>query len=243
MVDIVFLGLNQYGESVYDWLTDQEESNVLALLTERNQLSVVQKLEPELIISGGFRHIVPADILTIPSIGAVNLHHSFLPYNRGGNPEIWSILEEPPAGVSVHWMTEDVDAGNIIARQQVATSPADTGRNLYDRLIDRLVSLFKETWPQIRDGKVDAAPQDTNQATFHRRKEFVDIWEIDNNDTVRAGDLIDRLRALTFPPYWNAYTSIDGERYYYRLQCVHESEINEENTIHWNIPTSAEEEY
>lgn len=243
MIDIVFLGLNKYGESVYDWLTDQEEVNVLALLTERNQLSIVQKLEPELIVSGGFRHIVPADVLSIPSIGAVNLHHSFLPYNRGGNPEIWSILEETPAGVSIHWMTEEIDAGDIIARQQVQTSPVDTGRDLYDQLVDQMFSLFKETWPQIRDGKVEVTPQDAGQGTFHCRKEFVDLWEIDCDETVRAGDLLDRLRALTFPPYWNAYTTINGERYYYRLQCVHESEIKDNNTIHWNVPTSAEQEY
>jgi len=59
MVDIVFLGLNDIGERLYEWLVARDDANVQALITEADQLSIVRELEPELLIAGGFRYIVP----------------------------------------------------------------------------------------------------------------------------------------------------------------------------------------
>jgi len=109
MAELVFLGLNDIGQRIYDWLTERDDATVQALLTEREQLDLVEDLEPDLLVAGGFRHIVPEDVLEIPTLGAINLHKSYLPYNRGANPNVWSIVEDGPAGVSIHYMTADID--------------------------------------------------------------------------------------------------------------------------------------
>jgi len=240
MVEIVFLGLNNFGEEIYQWLCERDDTDVIALLTEREQLSLVRKVEPELVISAGFRHIVPKDVLEIPDRGAVNLHPSYLPYNRGANPNVWSIVESTPAGVTIHRMTPEIDAGDIVARRQIRKRPDDTGKTLYERQNTAIVELFVENWPAIRDNNADETPQDS-EGTFHTKAEFPELFELDLDSEERVGDLIDRLRALTYPPYHNAYFEVDGDRYYLEITVTPESEIESTTGIHWNVPDYSEE--
>lgn len=214
MTDVVLLGANAVGDSVYDWLTDREDTNVLAMLTEADQLSVIEQLEPALIVSAGFRHVVPEDVLNVSKRGAINCHLSYLPFNRGMNPNVWGIIEDHPAGVSIHYMTPQVDAGPIIDRRKIEVRPDDTGRTLYDRLCEAQVAQFKEIWPSLLEGDIRVMDQDQFEGTYHHQRNFTDLWEIDCEEEVRIGDFLDRLRALTFPPFDNAYFEVDGTRYY-----------------------------
>lgn len=243
-VEIVFLGINDIGKRVYNWLVKRNDANVLALLTEPDQLSLVKSQEPDLLISAGFRHILPKEILNIPELGAVNFHKAYLPYNRGANPNVWSIIGNNPAGVSLHYMTPDVDAGPIIDRRKVPIRPDDNARDLYDRLEATQFEQFKEVWPSIRDGKVQTIEQDLGEGTYHYKKDFVDLWKIELDEEIKVGDFIDRLRALTFPPYKNAYFEKNGDKYYINIQITQEGEKNQyREAEEKNVPRYSEEEY
>lgn len=242
MVDAIFLGLNDIGERIYEWLVRRDEVTVLALLTEPHQLSVVSELEPDLLIAGGFRHIIPEDILEVPELGAVNLHKSYLPYNRGANPNVWSIIEDAPAGVSIHYMTPDVDGGPLIDQRAVPVRPDDDGRTLYERLEQEQFEQFVEVWPAIRDGTANTTAQ-SGEGSHHYKQEFVDLWEVNKEAEVTVGKFIDRLRALTFPPYYNAYFEEGGEKYYLELHITHEDDARNSDIEGKNVPTYSEEEY
>lgn len=228
MTDVVFLGANAVGDRVYDWLTDREDTNVLAMLTEADQLSVIEQLEPAFIVSAGFRHVVPGDVLEVPKRGAINCHLSYLPFNRGMNPNVWGIIEDHPAGVSIHYMTPAVDAGPIIDRREVEVRPDDTGRTLYDRLCDAQVAQFKEIWPALLEEEIELTDQDPDEGTYHHQRDFTDLWEIDREEEVRAGDFLDRLRALTFPPFDNAYFEVDGTRYHVDISIRSEDDTEDD---------------
>lgn len=236
MVDVIVLGLNRFGERIYKWLLEQDDTTVQALITHKEQYNTIKKLEPELIVSAGFRFIVPEEILQIPSRGAVNLHPSYLPYNKGANPNVWSIIEDVPAGVSVHYMVPEVDSGPIIGRKKVPVYPDDDGRSLYRRLEREQITLFKEVWDDIREGQAETIIQNDGVGTNHYKQDFSDLFEIDLNEQVKAGDLIDRLRALTFPPYNNAYFEKDGEKYFIEVDVTPGSEVEGSDGIHFNIP-------
>lgn len=212
-VEVIFLGVNDAGMRVYEWLCDREGVFVHSLLTTEEQLSVIDEVEPDYVISCGYRHIVPERILEVPAEGCLNLHPAYLPYNRGANPNVWSIVEGTPAGVTLHYMVPQVDAGEIVARREVETDFADTGKELYERLEDAQFELFTDTWPQIETGEVSVTEQDSDAGTYHRTEEFEDLCEIDPDERVRVEDFLDRLRALTFPPYDNATIEVDGQRY------------------------------
>lgn len=222
MVETVFLGINDAGEQIYSWLNSQEDVEVKALLTEKEQLSLIKELEPELVISAGFEHKVPEEIIDIPEKGIVNVHPSYLPYNKGSHPYIWSIIDETPAGVSIHYMSPEIDEGPIIAKKEVMVTPEDTGKTLYNRLTRTSVQLFKDNWEKISNG-VDAKPQE-EEGTTHYSRELEEISELDLNEEITVGDFINRLRALTFPPHKSAYFELYGKKYFVEIDIREEDQ-------------------
>jgi methionyl-tRNA formyltransferase len=216
-IDIVFLGINDAGMQIYEWLCNRKSVLVHSLLTTKDQLQVIKNIKPDYVVSCGYRHIVPEDILNVPTEGCLNLHPAYLPYNRGANPNVWSIVEDTPAGVTLHWMNPDLDTGDIIARKKVETEFSDSGKELYQRLEDAQVTLFQEVWPEIVNGKIDEIEQDADAGTYHRTEDFEELCQLDPDEEVRVKDFLDRLRALTFPPYDNAKIEVDGETYYVEI--------------------------
>lgn len=216
--EIVFLGVNDAGMRVYEWLCDRDGVSVHSLLTTREQLRVVKEVAPEFVVSCGYRHIVPESVLSIPTEGCLNLHPAYLPYNRGANPNVWSIVDGTPAGVTLHYMDPSLDMGPIVARRRVNKTFADTGKDLYERLEDAQVDLFREVWPEIEAGTESVTEQDPATGTYHETAQFDDLCEIDPDTEATHKELLDRLRALTFPPYDNAYVEVDGDRYYVSVE-------------------------
>lgn len=241
MVNVGFLGTNDVGEILYEWLEQRDDATITAYIETKDELELLREREIDLIVSAGFRHIVPEEYLDIPPLGAVNIHKSYLPYNRGANHNVWSIIEDNPAGVSIHYMTAKVDAGPIVDRRNVPIKPDDNARDLYERLEAAQIQQFKEMWPQIRDGTAETIEQDPDEGTYHRKADFVELWELDRDETVTVGEFIDRLRALTFPPYKNAYFEQDGDKYHVEINITREGES--EQPTDRNLPTYEEDEF
>jgi len=229
-MDVVFLGTNDAGYEIYEWLCDRDSVTVHALLTRPDQLSLVEELEPDVVVAAGFEHIVPPEVLAVPDEGCLNVHPGLLPDTRGYNPNVWSIVEDLPAGVTIHYMDEGVDTGDIVATRELSVSFDETGKDLYERLEAACVDLFTETWPSIERGTVEPQPQDDADAVSHRKAEFSELCELDPDAEFTVRELLDRLRALTFPPYDNAYVDVDGERYYVDVSITPESETGDSDS-------------
>lgn len=226
MIDIVFLGKHDVGETVYEWLCDQENTNVLSMLTRKEQLDVVRDLNPDLMISGGFEYIVPKSVLDIPNRGVINMHGSYLPYNRGANTNVWPIIEDTPAGVSLHYMTPELDAGPVIDRRKVEMRPDDTARLLLSRIEKAAITQFKEMWPRIRDKTIDPVSQESDSGTYHSQSDFVELWEIDLDEESTYRQVIDHLRATTHPPFKNAFFEEDGQKYFLDISITPAEKFN-----------------
>ena len=181
----------------------------------------IKSLAPEIGISAFFGYILRREILESLPSGCINIHPALLPYNRGAHPNIWSIVDNTPAGATVHYINEGVDTGDIIARQQVSVEPTDTGESLYRRLEKSCVDLFKQAWTSIRNGTAPRYPQSSG-GTFHRMRDVAEIDEIDLNRTYVARDLINILRARTFPPHKSAYFKSGDSKIFVRVHLQNE---------------------
>jgi len=223
-MEIVFLGMNDIGWEVYEWLCDRERTRVQALATTEEQLDLVRKLQPDMVVASGFVHIIPPEIIAIPPEGCVNLHPGFLPHTRGYFPNVWSIVDDLPAGATLHYLDENIDEGDIISRREVDRHFSDSGEDVYRRIEDAAVELFKEAWPRIEDGEVDGVSQDESRANFYLREDFERLCEIDPSEQYQTKALVDRLRALTFSSYDNAYIEVDGSKYYLELDVTEASD-------------------
>jgi methionyl-tRNA formyltransferase len=196
-------------------------------LREATTLDSLAALLPEIGICAFFGYILRSELLQLLPKGCLNLHTAMLPYNRGANPNVWSIVDRTPAGVTLHYVDESIDTGDIIAQRPVAVEPVDTGKTLYSKLEAASIDLFTEQWPRIRACTVVRKPQTRQAGTFHRLADVESIDPIDLNRFYRARDLIDVLRARTFPPYPGAYMLENGRRVYLRLQLMYERQLEE----------------
>ena len=96
----------------------------------------IVRLEPDIGLSVLLGYILAPEFLSRFARGAVNLHLAYLPYNRGSNPNVWSIVERTPAGATLHWMDAGVDTGDIIAQATTDVAADDTGEtHSYEKVL------------------------------------------------------------------------------------------------------------
>jgi methionyl-tRNA formyltransferase len=128
---------------------------------------LIDELDPAMAVIHGYRLILRHPILDRLPDRVVNLHISYLPYNRGADPNLWSLLEDTPAGVSIHYVDEGVDTGDVIAQRRIELGDDETLATSYAALQAAMLELFREHWPAIRDGRCERRPQ-TEPGTSHR---------------------------------------------------------------------------
>jgi methionyl-tRNA formyltransferase len=244
---IVYLANNLLGLKVLEWLKDRGEEIVglvihpptrqkyakemkclLKLpssavfdgsrLNDPKVQKAIRSLRPDLGISILFDYILRPAFLEIFPRGVINLHPSFLPYNRGQYPNVWSIVEGTPAGATLHYIDRGIDTGAIIAQKKVDIEPIDTGEMLYRKLERASMDLFKKSWPFFASGKLRGKKCAGAKGTYHCTADVEKIDRIELSKKYPARELIDILRARTFPPYRGAYFIHKGRRIYMRLE-------------------------
>jgi len=136
------------------------------------------------LVSYGYRHVISREIIRSFPNKIINLHISYLPWNRGADPNLWSFLENTPAGVTIHYMDEGIDTGDIIAQEKLFFSPDETLRSTYDMLTKTIEKLFIQIWPDFIRGNIVALPQQKEIGSFHNSRDkksfeylLTDGWE------------------------------------------------------------------
>lgn len=165
---ILFLGPSE--SPVFVWLQKNGE----------NIFSTVDKITEEYILENGFnflisygyRFILRKEILDLFPNRAINMHISYLPYNRGADPNFWSFIEGTPKGVSIHYLDEGVDTGDIIVQKEVSfdSFDAETLASSYQKLQVEIQNLFFQHWGLIKSQKCDRTPQ-VGTGTTHKVKD------------------------------------------------------------------------
>lgn len=224
-------GNQKYGEQIISE-TGLPEDNIFYgnLLHEQKTLAAIRHLQPDIAISVYFGYIFKKPFLDIFPRGCINLHPAFLPYNRGAYPNVWSIIDGTPAGTTLHYVSEGIDNGDIISQKQVEVNITDTGETLYRRLESASIELFKKTWPKILTGDIHPVPQNTGEGTYHKVNDVENIDEIDLTREYHAGELINILRARTFPPYKGAYIMHNQKKIYVNIQLLDERDLPGKST-------------
>ena len=145
--------------------------------------------------------------------GVLNLHPSLLPIGRGKDPNFWALRDRTPFGVTIHFVSAGLDAGDIAFQRELPIEWTDTGETLYRRSQAELLDLLRTAVPAIASGEIPRTPQDEARATLHRRRELDSASEIRLNAMYTGRSLLDLLRARTFPGFPGAWF-VDGEHRY-----------------------------
>ena len=97
---ILFLYHNDLALKLADLL--KSDGNEVVLWKKRLELTQLQKMAPDKIISYSYRYIIAKEMIDFMPTSIVNLHISYLPWNRGASPNFWSFIEDTPKGVTIH---------------------------------------------------------------------------------------------------------------------------------------------
>lgn len=141
---------------------------------------IVLKLMPDIIVSYNYRFILKSDVISIPKMGVINLHVSYLPWNRGADPNFWSHVEGTPKGVTVHYIDPGIDTGDIITQKKVIFSEKDTLSTSYAKLHKEIQDLFYGVWPDIKKGKNSRIKQ-SGEGTAHWVKDRAEFDHLMKN--------------------------------------------------------------
>ncbi|WP_409341073.1 methionyl-tRNA formyltransferase [Paenibacillus sp. MBLB4367] len=163
--------------------------------------------QPDLIVTAAYGQILPKAVLELPKHGCINVHASLLPKYRGGAPIQHSILKgEAVTGVTIMYMAEGLDTGDMLAAVEVPITDEDTGGSMFEKLSAAGADLLKRILPELLDGKLTAMPQNHAEATIApniKREDELLRWERP------AIELFNQIRGLN--PWPVAFTTLNGE--------------------------------
>lgn len=188
-----------------------EELGIPVLQPERMRrpeaIEAIAAYKPDLIVTAAYGQILPKPLLDLPRLGCINVHGSLLPKYRGGAPIQRAIMNgETVTGVTILYMAEGLDTGDMISKVEVPIEPEDTAGTLFGKLSEAGAELLVRTLPDIIAGTARAVPQNDEEATYApnltREDERLD-W------SRGARELYNQVRGLV--PFSGAFTLLNGE--------------------------------
>lgn len=184
-------------------------------LTDPQQVNAILH-EFELVISAHCKKIFPPALVN--GVRCVNYHPGLNPYNRGWYPQVFSILNGKPLGATVHEMTEEIDGGPIIAQRPVQLSSADTSGTAYAKVIEAEKELIRDTLLDVVAGTyAGRAPE--CPGNYNGIADFRGLLRFDLEHEGSLREHLDLLRALSHPPFWNAYfLDEEGKKVFVRVE-------------------------
>lgn len=156
---------------LYDWLERQGGGLELRMRETKIDARTLD-WEPELMISYGYRFLIPGELVDRFYGRIINLHISLLPWNRGAHPNVWSFLEDTPKGVTIHLIDHGIDTGDILYQREMKFVETDeTLASSYSKLHTIIRELFIEHWDEIRRFEFQPRIQSPG-GTIHYERDF-----------------------------------------------------------------------
>lgn len=169
----------------------------------------ITALQPDLILSVYYRHMISTKILQLPRLGAFNMHGSLLPKYRGRAPINWAVLHgEPRIGMTLHRMVRAPDAGAVVDQDGVDIGPRDTGGEAFRKVLPCARRVLARQIDALLAGTAKETPQDDAQATYFSGRTPDDgriFW------TQPTRQIFNLIRAVA-DPYPGAFVELERSR-------------------------------
>ncbi|MBF0343535.1 MAG: methionyl-tRNA formyltransferase [Nitrospirae bacterium] len=173
---------------------------------------IINSFEPDLIVVGEYDFILKNDIINLPQYGTINIHGAPLPRYRGQHPLNWMIINgETECAVTCHYMTEGIDAGDIIDQETFPILVTDTAYDVRLKLESTGKNLIAKVLKRFKtEGKIIGIPQDESKALYVSKRKPEDGLIEWNKSPIEVYNFV---RALT-KPYLGAFAIFDNKRVY-----------------------------
>jgi methionyl-tRNA formyltransferase len=178
-----------------------------ARIKDAQAIEQIRALKPDVIVVVAYGQILPRDVLEIPEIACLNLHASLLPRWRGAAPIQAAIAAgDQETGITVMYMDEGLDTGDILLQRTIDIRSDDTGGSLHDRLAQIAPDALLESLQMLAKGSAPRIPQDNNVATYAPKLKRED----GKIDWSQPAETVER-KIRAFNPWPGAFMEIDGQ--------------------------------
>lgn len=169
---LLFLTNNKNALGLYNWIKDRCK---VSLFNGKLKIEQVKTLEPNMIISYNYNYIIDDEIIKYMRGNIINLHISYLPWNRGFSPNIWSFIDNTPKGVTIHQVDAGLDTGEIMFQKELFFAAENENFvTTYNELNKAIVKLFKQHWEEIINRKYILSEQ-KGKGSYHTKKDLDDL--------------------------------------------------------------------
>jgi methionyl-tRNA formyltransferase len=176
-----------------------------ARIKDRQSVEEIRAFAPDVIVVMAYGQILPRDVLEIPPVACLNLHASPLPRWRGAAPIQAAIASgDRETGITVIYMDETLDTGDILLQRKIDILPHETGASLHDRLAEIAPEALLESLRLLASGNAPRTPQDKARATYAPKLTRED-GRIDWNESAEA---IER-KIRAYNPWPGAFMKLD----------------------------------
>jgi len=187
MKKILFLGYDTTETKIINQIKNNK--NIKVFHTKR-KIETLDLMNIDLLISFGYRHIIDEEILKRKN-NILNLHISYLPFNKGAHPNFWSFAENTPSGVTIHKINKKIDSGNIIYQKILdfelnKNKKKLTFKDTYSVLISEIEGLFIDNIKNILNNNYEEFEQ-IDKGTFHNSSDLPSVlksWNQNIFDTI-----------------------------------------------------------
>lgn len=167
---VLLLTNNRNALKLYDMLSEMGEP--VEIYSDILSADMLIQMKPAIIVSYNYKHIIRENIISLMENKIINLHTSYLPWNKGSDPNFWSFIDNTPKGVAIHKVDTHLDTGNLLYQKEIIFDEnIETFRTSYKKLNDEIVSLLCENWEHIKNGITTPAMQNIG-GSYHKRSDF-----------------------------------------------------------------------
>ncbi len=175
-----------------------------ARIKDRQSIEEISVLAPEVIVVMAYGQILPQGVLGTPRVACLNLHASLLPRHRGAAPIQAAIASgDFETGITVMYMDEGLDTGDILLQRKIDILPTDTGGSLHDRLAQIAPDALLESLQLLGKKIAPRVPQNNALATYAPKLNRDD----GKIDWAEGAEVIER-KVRAFNPWPGAFTTV-----------------------------------
>jgi methionyl-tRNA formyltransferase len=137
-------------------------------VNDARTLATLRGWQPDLVISIYLNQLIKGDLIRLPRLGCLNIHPALLPRNRGLFPYFWAIANgDAQTGVTLHWVDEKFDTGDILLQEIIPIQPMDTITSLAYKSAQVGAEMLVRGVDLVKAGNPPRIPQDGSQATYY----------------------------------------------------------------------------
>lgn len=226
---IVIFGLNNTGLKIYKELKKKNKFKIKLITKNNYSKRFIFNFSPDFIFSLGYRKKIDPVVLRYAKSGSFNLHKSLLPLHSGANPIFWTILNNTPAGHTIHKMNDKIDAGEIILQKKVRYDFSFDARELYEKVEKEQIKDFFKFIERPNFYLKRLKKNKFNKKNYHFIKNFKKFKKVNFFSQKKYWNTISLLRALNFKPFNNIIFKINRKLFSVSIKIDNIKELKKKN--------------